>query len=95
MEIQPLIDQIDKQSVEIESLKNLTNKILHVLGTMNDAMIDGFEQVNERLVRLEGKEGMQGVNKQLGDIKEELNKIQKAYPYEDLYNNMQKVQGEA
>lgn len=86
----------DKYKHELELTKTVLGNIIHLLDRLNNVVEDGFNEVNERLTRLEGKDGMQGVNKQLIDIKGELQKIQKAYPYDDLVNNMNTVQkGEA
>lgn len=85
-------------SEDIENLKNrvddnrrVLGHVLHLLEKMNQTMEDGFANVNERLSKLEGKEGMQGVNSQLSDIKTEIGKIQKAYPYEELFSNLHAV----
>lgn len=80
---------------ELESTKSTVSAVLHLLERMNDAMRSGFDTVNKRLSQLEGKNGMQGVNEQLGDIKSELHKIQKAYPYEDVVRNLEQLKGQA
>jgi hypothetical protein len=81
---------------ELENTRNAVGSVLSVLEKMNTAMADGFKKVNERLSVLEGTQGMQGVNAQLGEIKTELHKIQKAYPYEEIFSNIQSIQkGEA
>lgn len=88
----------DKQEQDFDpaKVKVVLGSIIHLLDRLNKVVEDGFSEVNERLARLEGKDGMQGVTKQLVDIKGELQKIQKAYPYDDLLSNMQTVkQGEA
>ncbi|MES2479501.1 MAG: hypothetical protein V4561_10460 [Bacteroidota bacterium] len=87
--------EIDTLKKELESTRKGVGVIIHLLEKINGVMVDGFEKVNTRLANLEGKEGMQGVNDQLGDIKSELQKIQKTYPYEDLFNNMEQIKGEA
>lgn len=80
---------------ELESTKSTVSAVLHLLERMNDAMTEGFDKVNKRLSELEGKNGMQGVNMQLGDIKTELHKIQKAYPYDDIVRNLDNIHGQA
>lgn len=88
-------EQLDKLQKDVEATRLTIGGIIHLLEKMGTAMEDGFNKVNERLARLEGKDGMQGVNHQLGAIKEELQKIQKVYPYEELLDNMKGLQGEA
>lgn len=80
---------------ELESTKSTVSAVLHLLERMNDAMTEGFDKVNKRLSELEGKNGMQVVNMQLGDIKTELHKIQKAYPYDDIVRNLDNLRGQA
>ena len=96
MDIQELQQQIEKNSASIESSKKAIGSVLDLLEKISNAVDEGFRTINARLAALEGKEGMQGVNAQLGEIKHELHKIQKAYPYDDLFNNIQSIQpGEA
>lgn len=90
--MQPDYEAIKKDA---EAAKKAVGIIIHLLEKMNEAMEEGFSKVNDRLANIEGKNGMIGVNKQLGDIKEELQKIQKVYPYNDMFNNMKDIAGEA
>ncbi len=80
---------------DLISTRKAVGTVIHLLEKINTVVEDGFEKVNLRLSNLEGKNGMQGVNEQLGNIKTELQKIQKAYPYEELIQNMDQVKGEA
>jgi archaellum component FlaC len=80
---------------DLEGTRSTVNAVLHLLERMSDAMSEGFDKVNQRLSELEGKNGMQGVNQQLGDIKTELHKIQKAYPYDDIVKNLDHLRGQA
>jgi hypothetical protein len=84
---------LNMQTIEELALKQeATNKtlgaVIHLLEKVNTAVEEGFASVDDRLhninlrlSNLEGQNGMKGVNAQLGDIKGELQKIQKAYPY--------------
>ncbi|MCB9044971.1 MAG: hypothetical protein H6550_02405 [Chitinophagales bacterium] len=88
--------ELDTLKKELDETRKAVGFIIHLLDKMNATIEDGFENVNKRLSELEGKNGMQGVNKQLGDIKGELQKIQKAYPYDDYIKNIDAIQkGEA
>jgi hypothetical protein len=95
MDSQELQKQIENNTAGIEATRKAVGNIIGILERISSAVDEGFEKVHQRLSILEGKDGMQGVNMQLGDIKNELHKIQKAYPYEDLINNMKSIQGEA
>lgn len=95
MENQEFLTEIQKLSKEVESHKGVLAHVVGLLVNLSNAVDEGFAKVNERLAILEGKQGMQGVNQQLGEIKTELHKIQKAYPYDELYSNLKSVQGEA
>jgi hypothetical protein len=96
MDNQNISVDIQKLTKEFEAQRNTLSAVIGLLMDLNNAVNEGFEKVNERLSVLEGKQGMQGVNSQLHEIKQELHKIQKAYPYDDLYNNIQSIQkGEA
>jgi hypothetical protein len=87
--------ELEHLKKELENTHKTIGVVIHLLEKINTVMEDGFEKVNTRLSNLEGKNGMQGVNEQLGGIKSELQKIQKAYPYEDLINNMEQIKGQA
>ena len=87
--------ELETLKKEPESTRKAVGVVIHLLEKINTVVEEGFEKVNTRLSNLEGKNGMQGVNDQLGDIKTELQKIQKAYPYEDLINNMEQITGQA
>jgi hypothetical protein len=80
---------------ELDNTRKAVGVIIHLLNKMNTTVGEGFENVNKRLSELEGKNGMQGVNMQLGEIKNEIDKIQKVYPYEDMIKNMGSVRGHA
>ena len=95
MENKDLAAEIQKMSKDLETQRGTLSHMISLLLGLSGAVDDGFKKVNERIALLEGKEGMQGVNHQLGEIKNELHKIQKAYPYDELFNNMKSVQGEA
>ena len=95
MENKDLSSELQKLSKDLEAQRHTLSSVISILSGLSSAVNDGFAEVNERLAILEGKQGMQGVNTQLKDIKNELIKIQKAYPYEDMFNNIQSVQGEA
>lgn len=96
MDNQELFQKIEETNSTVEASRKTIMKMLDIMDRMSNAIKDGFNEVNERLARLEGNEGMQGVNSQLGEIKNELYKIQKAYPYDELYKNIQSIQkGEA
>jgi len=88
-------EEFDKIKKEFDSTRKTLGMVLNLLEKMQTAMSDGFNQVNERLSHLEGEKGMQGVTSQLFDIKSELHKIQKAYPYDDLSSNMDTITGQA
>jgi hypothetical protein len=95
MENQLLTVEIQKLSKELEGQRNTLASVIGLLVGLSNAVNEGFDKVNERLSVLEGKQGMQGVNSQLLEIKHELHKIQKAYQYDELFNNIQSVQGNA
>lgn len=87
--------QIENLKKSLETTQSILGTIIHLLDKTNTVMEDGFNKVNERLAALEGKEGMQGVNQQLSEIKGELHKIQQVYPYEDLAINLKQITGKA
>lgn len=89
------MNDIEIITQKLEETRKTVGALVHVLDKMNTTMEEGFENVNKRLSELEGKNGMQGVNRQLGDIKHELSKIQKVYPYEEMMNNIETVKGQA
>lgn len=95
MENHELIAEVKRLTAEITEQRGVISHVVNLLVNLSTAVDDGFKKVNERLAVLEGEKGMQGVNMQLGDIKNELHKIQKAYPYDELFNNMKSVTGEA
>ena len=96
MDNKKLADEILKLSKDLESQRNVFSSVIDLLVNLSNAVNDGFDKVNERLSILEGKKGMQGVNSQLSDIKHELHKIQKAYPYDEMFTNIQSIKkGEA
>ncbi|MCF8450890.1 MAG: hypothetical protein K9G49_13540 [Taibaiella sp.] len=82
---------LEKLSKDIEAQRSALSHVIGLIINLSNAVNDGFAEVNQRLAILEGKQGMQGVNTQLTDIKTELGKIQKAYPYEELFANMQSI----
>ena len=79
MENMELSAEIQKLSKDIEAQRSVLSHVIGLLVHLLNAVNEGFDKVNERLSVLEGKQGMQGVNIQLTDIKHELTKIQKAY----------------
>jgi archaellum component FlaC len=83
--------EIDQLKAELEITKKNMGVVIHLLENIRTVVENGFNQVNSRLANLEGKNGMQGVNEQLGGIKSELQKIQMAYPYDDIVSNMNTV----
>ncbi len=88
--------ELQKLSKDFDAQRNTLSSVISLLVDLNEAVNQGFERVNERLSVLEGKQGMQGVNSQLLEIKHELHKIQKAYNYEEIYSNVQTLnKGEA
>lgn len=96
MENKDLAFEIQKLSKDFDAQRNTLSSVIGLLVDLNEAVNQGFEKVNERLSALEGKQGMQGVNSQLLEIKHELHKIQKAYNYEEIYSNVQALnKGEA
>lgn len=95
MENNDLKLEVQKLTKDLENQRHTLSHIIGILSNLSNAIDEGFAKVHERLAILEGKQGMQGVNQQLGDIKNELHKIQKAYPYDDMFNNIKTVQGEA
>jgi len=97
MDIKELEVKIEQNSVAIENSRKAIGSMIVLLERISNAIEEGFAKVNTRLAALEGKDGIQGVNSQLSDIKNELHKIQKAYPYDELFNNIQAIQrkGEA
>lgn len=82
---------IQKIAKELEAQRGTLAAVIGLLMNLSNAVNEGFEKVNERLAALEGKQGMQGVNTQLQEIRHELHKIQKAYPYDDIFSNMQEI----
>ncbi|MBC7552970.1 MAG: hypothetical protein H7257_03220 [Taibaiella sp.] len=96
MDNQQLAKQIELNSAEIESLGKNLGAVVLLLERISNAVDEGFRKVNDRLSVLEGREGMQRVNTQLGEIKNKLHKIQKSYPYDELYKNIKSISlGEA
>lgn len=96
MSIEELQKQVEKNAIAIDASRKAIGSVIDLLERISSAVDEGFAKVNQRLATLEGKDGMQGVNSRLGEIKNELHKIQKAYPYDELFNNMQAIQqGEA
>lgn len=96
MENKDLALELQKLSKDFDAQRNTLSSVISLLVDLNEAVNQGFERVNERLSVLEGKQGMQGVNSQLLEIKHELHKIQKAYNYEEIYSNVQTLnKGEA
>lgn len=96
MDTQNLEAEVQKLHKELEAQRNTLSNVISLLLNLSTAVTEGFEKVNERLSALEGKQGMQGVNTQLADIKNELHKIQKTYPYDEMYNNITSIKiGEA
>ncbi len=87
--------QLELLKTELNSTRKAVGTVIHLLEKINTVVEEGFETVNKRLSNLEGRNGMQGVNEQLGSIKTELQKIQKAYPYDDLIHNMDQITGKA
>lgn len=83
--------QPDKNAIAIEQHRQTLTSIIGLLDKISTAVNEGFEKVNHRLSILEGKQGMQGVNTQLSEIKDELHKIQKTYPYEDMFKNLASI----
>lgn len=89
--LKSLSDKIEQHSQNFTKLVNIINKL-------SNAVDEGFEEVNIRLSRLEGSEGMKGVHSQLGDIKNDLKKINSVTRYEDEAGNFdlfKNKQGEA
>lgn len=67
-------DELNKQA---EATNVAVSRMLQVLDKMNAVMVEGFENVNNRLAKLDGKDGMQGVSQQLDDIWSELQTLPK------------------
>lgn len=88
MDNQEILVSFEKLSKQLEQHRNTLSNVVNLLVNLSNVVNDGFAEANSRLATLEGKHGMQGVNAQLNDIKSELHKIQKTYPYDDLFNNM-------
>ena len=87
--------QTGTNTITLEAHRKTLAIVIELLGKISNAVDEGFDKVNARLYVLEGKQGMQGVNSQLSEIKHELHKIQKAYPYDEMFNNIQSLHGEA
>lgn len=92
MENNEMLAELQRLSKDFEAHRNVLSHVVDLLLNLSSAVDEGFKKVNERLATLEGTQGMQGVNSQLSDIKQELHKIQKAYPYDELYNNLKGFQ---
>jgi len=88
MENSEVITELQRISKDLESQRNVLSHVVSLLMNLSNVVDEGFNKVNERLAALEGKQGMQGVNQQLGDIKNELHKIQRTYPYDDMFKNI-------
>lgn len=82
------MEHLEEIKQELKSNRELTHKLLNVVES-------GFKEVNERLSLLEGHQGMKGVHTQLDVIKDELQKIRTAYPYDGLNENMRTITGTA
>ena len=80
--LQNLSDKVEQHNNNISTLVSVINKL-------SNAVDEGFNDVSQRLSRLEGTEGMKGVHTQLGGIKEELKKINNITGYEGLAGNME------
>jgi hypothetical protein len=87
--------EFDTLKKELDETRKAVGVVIHLLDKMNATIEEGFNNVNKRLSDLEGRNGMQGVNMQLVDIKTELQKIQKVYPYEEMIKNMDSITGQA
>lgn len=87
--------EIQELKVKVDGLIKTTDAMRDVIQNLVSAVVEGFDTVNERLAKLEGKDGMQGVHSRLGEIKNELSKIHKVVPYEDFASNMDIIKGEA
>jgi uncharacterized protein YukE len=79
---------LEKNTIAIEAHRQALTTVISLLEKISNAVDEGFTKVNERMALLEGREGMQGVNHQLGEIKNELHKIQKTYPYDEMFKNI-------
>jgi hypothetical protein len=60
---------------DLNSTRKAVGTVIHLLEKINTVVEDGFEKVNLRLSNLEGKNGMQGVNEQLGSVNLKLQHI--------------------
>ena len=80
---------------EIDATRKALISVFNLLEKINQAVEEGFKNVNHRLFEIEGNNGMIGVNKQLEEIKLELQNIQKIYPYHDQIQNLKDIRGEA
>jgi hypothetical protein len=95
MDAQNISTELYNLSKELEVLRTTLSDVIRLIVNLNNAINEGFNEINNRLSALEGKQGMQGVNTQLNEIKIELHKIQRAYPYEEIYSNLKSISGEA
>jgi len=95
MDAQNISTEFYKLSKELEGQRTTLSDVIRLIVNLNNAINEGFNEINNRLSALEGKQGMQGVNTQLNEIKIELHKIQRAYPYEEIYSNLKSISGEA
>ena len=87
--------QVEKIKNDVSAQQKAFTIVISLLEKIHDAMNAGFEEVNGRLAVLEGKQGMQGVNEQLTEIKNELNRIHTIYPYKELFENTKIISGQA
>jgi uncharacterized coiled-coil DUF342 family protein len=79
--LKSLSEKVEQHSQNITTLVSVINKL-------SNAIDEGFNEVTQRLSRLEGNEGMKGVHNQLGSIKDELKKINQITGYDGLTENI-------
>lgn len=85
--VDALTARVDALATKVEQQDNTINALIAVVTKLSNVMEQGFDEVNQRLSRLEGIEGMKGVHTQLGDIKSELKKINSVTRYDDEAGN--------
>jgi len=86
--LKSLSEKVEQHNQNITTLVSVINKL-------SNAIDEGFNEVTQRLSRLEGNEGMKGVHSQLGNIKDELKKINQITGYDGMSENMSFVNPKA
>lgn len=69
MDAQNISTELYKLSKELEGQRTTLSDVIRLIVNLNNAINEGFNEINNRLSALEGKQGMQGVNTQLNEKK--------------------------